>query len=103
MKCTAIAALLLLLSLLVCHGPTYAQDVTRTASSSITLGTGACSPQMLASVPPQFHDRMRAGSGVWWDRKTYDLCWLREGARIIVLWEDGALEAYPAAAFESGA
>jgi hypothetical protein len=103
MKATAIAALLFLLALVVHHGPTYAQEVTRTASSSITLGTGVCSAQMLVNVPPQFHARMRSGSGVWWDRKTYDICWLREGARIVVLWEDGSLEAFPANAFEAGA
>jgi hypothetical protein len=83
--------------------PVRAQEVTRTASSSITLGTGPCSPQMLTRVPPQFHERMRSGSGVWWDRKTYDICWLREGAQIVVLWEDGSFEAFPAEAFEAGA
>ena len=100
MRILAIVACLALLALIV--GSANAQ--TRTASQSVTLGTVSCTdPNIRARVPPELHDRLKAGTGVWFDRKTYELCWLRDERRIIVVWEDGHVEALPATVFEAGA
>ena len=102
MRLLAIAVCLMLIALLV--GNASAQEVTRTASLSITLGTGTCADAKVhATVPSQYHTALKAGFGVWWDRKTYELCWLRQERSLVIVWEDGHAERLPAQAFEAGA
>lgn len=98
MKILAIVVCVFLLSAVVAHAQTVS------ASQSVTLGSGSCtSPDVLAKVKPEYHPRLQKGTGVWFDRKTYELCWLREEGKIIVVWEDGTVQGFNAAVFEAGA
>lgn len=93
---------LFLLVFVVWNAP--AQEVTRTASQSITLGAGPCIEQaVLSKVKPEYREKLTRGHGIWFDRKTYELCWLREDGKIFVIWEDGTLQGFLASVFEGGA
>lgn len=97
-----VAIILCTLALVLFVSNTKAQTVS--VSQSIILGTGACTDaKVLAKVKPDHHARLSKGHGIWFDRKTYELCWLKEDGRIFVVWEDGTMDAFPAAPFEAGA
>ena len=102
MKILAIVVCLFLLVFVVWTAP--AQEVTRTASQSITLGSGPCIAQaVLSKVKPEYREKLTRGHGIWFDRKTYELCWLREDGKIFVIWEDGTFQGFLASVFEGGA
>jgi hypothetical protein len=79
----------LLMALALACAPAYADMVVRDGKDYIRISQAPCSPEVLAHIPPQFHDQFQKAVAEL-DGKQHVGCWMvRPDALVLVVYADG--------------